>query len=87
MTSHGVEKRFPISAERLLVFGAALIAACGAFGDLGRAPTGVESPTGQTPGSSPSGCPGYPDQAHCPSFPTGGTYSVSGVVTLRTTSG
>lgn len=85
MTSHWVEKRFPIRAERLLVFGAALIAACGASGDVGRPPTDVDFPTGETPGGSPSGCPGYPNQTQCP--PTDGRYSISGVLTLRTTSG
>ena len=82
-----VEKRFPIRAEWLLVFGAALIAACGASGDVGRVPTSVGSPPGDTPSGPPSNCPGYPDQAHCSPPPADGRYSVSGVVTLRTTSG
>ena len=80
VTSHCVEKRFPIRAEWLLLLGAALISACAAPGD-------VESPTRQTPGGSPGGCPGYADQAHCPTFPTDGPYTLSGVITLRTTSG
>ena len=82
MTSHRVEKRFPIRAEWLVVFGAALIAACGASGDVGGAPTDVGAPPGETPGGSPSGC-----QTHCPPSPTGGLCSISGVLTLRTTSG
>jgi hypothetical protein len=32
-------------------------------------------------------CPGYVDQTHCPPFATGGSYSLSGVVTLRTAKG
>lgn len=70
MTSHSVEKRIPIRAEWLLALGAALVAACRAPGDFGRAPTEISSPTGQTPGGG-----------------GGGSYSVSGVLTLRTTSG
>ena len=81
MTSHRVEKRFAIRAEWLLVFSAVLIA-CGASGDVGRAPTDAGAPTGETPGGSPSGC-----QTQCPPFPTDGRYSISGVLTLRTTSG
>jgi hypothetical protein len=82
MTSHRVEKRFAIRAEWLLVFGAALIVACGACGDVGRPPTDVDFPTGETPGGSPSGC-----QTQCPPIPTDGRYSISGVLTLRATSG
>ena len=87
MTSHWVEKRLPIRAEWLLVFGAALMVACGASGDVGRGPTDVGSPPGKTPDGPTSGCPGYADQTHCPPFPTGGPYSISGVLTLRTASG
>jgi hypothetical protein len=71
----------------LLVFSAILIAACGTSGDLGRDPTEVGSPAGATPGGSPRGCPGYVDPTHCPKFTTGGPYTLSGVITLRTTSG
>jgi hypothetical protein len=87
MTSHWVEKRLPIRAEWLLVFGAALMVACGASGDVGRGPTDVGSPPGKTPDGPTSGCPGYADQTHCPPFPTGGPYSISGVLTLRTATG
>jgi hypothetical protein len=69
------------SHRLLLVFGAALIAACGASGDVGRGPTDVDSPPGQTPGGPPSGCP------ECSPVATGGSYSISGVLALRTSSG
>jgi hypothetical protein len=80
------------SHRLLLVFGAALIAACGASGDVGRGPTDVGSPPrvspgGETPSGPQPGCPGYVDQSHCPPFATGGPYSVSGVLALRTASG
>jgi len=74
MTSHGTNKRFPIRAAWLLVLGAALIAACGMPGDNSRAPTETSSPTGQTPGGQ------IP-------VANGGSYTLSGVLTLRTTSG
>lgn len=74
MTFHWGEKRFPIGGVWLLVFGTALISACAVPGEVGRAPTDVGSPTKDPPGGSPP-------------FPTGGPYSISGVVTLRTTSG
>jgi len=81
MTSDWAERRFPINATRLLVLGAALVAACGAPGDAGRAPTEISSPTGVTPtGQTPTGpTPGGPTR--------GGPYSLSGVLTVRTTSG
>jgi hypothetical protein len=69
------------SHRLLLVFGAALISACGASSDVGRGPTDVGSPPGQTPGGPPSGC------TECPPSATGGPYSISGVLTLRTASG
>ena len=74
MTSHGVEKQFPIGATWLLEFGLAVVAACAAPGDVSRAPTDVGPPTREPPGTSPPGA-------------TGGSYSLSGVLTLRTTSG
>ena len=77
MTSHAAKKRFPIRAERLLALGAALVAACGAPGDVGRSITDISSPTGQTPsGPIPGG-----------GVPTGGPHTLSGVLTLRTTTG
>jgi hypothetical protein len=72
MTSNEPEKRFPVRAAWLLVLGAALAAACGVPGDVDHAPTDVTSPGGQTTGGK---------------TPTGGVYSLSGVLTLRTTSG
>ena len=73
MTSHGADQRFPIESAWLLVLGAALVAACGMPGDNSRAPTETSSPSGQTPGGIP--------------VASGGSYTLSGVLTLRTTSG
>ena len=87
MTSHWVENRLPIRAAWLLVLGAALMAACGPLGDVAGAPTDIGSPTGNTPGGPAPGCPGHIDPTHCPPLATGGPYTLSGVVTLRTTSG
>jgi hypothetical protein len=87
MTTFWIENQLRIRAEWLLVLGAALMAACGAYGDVVRGPTDVGSPPGTKPGGPASGCPGYGDQTHCPTFPTGGTYSISGVLTLRTATG
>ena len=85
MTSDWAGKRLPIRVEWLLVFGVALIAACVTSGDDGRAPTGVRSTAGETPDGPTRGCP--VDPTHCPPVATGRTYSLSGVVTLRTASG
>ena len=76
MTCHGSQKRFPIRAQWLAILGAALAAACVGPGDFSRAPTEISAPTGQTPtGVTPGG-------------PTrGGPYSLSGILTVRTTSG
>lgn len=93
MTTRCSEKRIPIRMAGVLMLGTALVAACGVPGDGGLAPTGVTSTTGQTPvgggggGGGPSGCPGYIFPTRCPPFATGGPYTLSGVVTLRTTSG
>ena len=59
--------------EWLVVLAATLAAACGAPGDVGRAPTDVTPPR-QTPTPAPPTA-------------TGGPYSLSGILTVRTTSG
>ena len=93
MTFDSAEKRCAIKGEWLLVVAAALVASCGAPGDIGgRAPTEIGSPTGQTPGGQTTGggvrsCSGYIDPTRCPPFATGGPFSLSGIVTLRTASG
>ena len=92
MTSCEAAKQFPIRAAWLLVVGAALVSACGLPGADGRGPTEISSPIGETPGAAvpggPTGvCPGYIDPTRCPPFPTGGPYTLSGVLTVRTTSG
>ena len=74
MTSHGVKKQFPIGTKWLLEFGVAVVAACVAPGDFSRAPTDVGPPVREPPGESPP-------------VATGGSYSISGVLTLRTASG
>ncbi len=76
MKFHLPEQRFPIGPQLLLVVGAALVAACGVPGDVERAPTEISSapiqpPTGQTQTGTKRG----------------ELYSLSGVLTLRTTSG
>ena len=74
MSSHGVEKQFRIATTWLLELGVAVVAACAAPGDVSRAPTDVGPPKQEPPGESPP-------------VATGESYSVSGVLTLRTTSG
>lgn len=69
------------------LFCAALIAACMGPGDFGGGYTYTTSPGGQTPGGQTGGCPGYSDPNRCPPFPTGGPYTLSGVLTVRTPSG
>ena len=71
MTFGGAERRFQIRAQWLLALGATLVAACAAPRDGGPAITGVTPPTGQPPDGTA----------------TRGAYTVSGVLTLRTTSG
>ena len=41
----------------------------------------------EPPPAPPASCPGYADPDHCPPFATGGPYSISGVVSLRTATG
>ncbi len=87
MMSHRLRKRFSIGAKCLLVLGAAPLAACGAPGDFAPSAAEIGSSSGETPRGGASSCPGYADPSHCPPFATGGPYAVSGVLTLRTTSG
>lgn len=86
-TSHRVEHQIPSKRRWVLLLGAAWISACAAPGDVGGGSTYVTSPVTQTPGGSTGGCPGYVNQNRCPPFTTGGPYTLSGVLTVRTTSG
>jgi len=86
MMGRRIDKRFLIAGAWLLPSGV-LIAACGGTGDTGSTPTAICAPTVVAPGGGSTGCPGYADPSHCPPFTTGGPYSISGVVTLRTASG
>ena len=59
------------------------VVACGASQNEPSAPNPTVVTGPATTGPS-SGCPGYADPTHCPPFPTGGSNSISGIVTRWT---